>query len=180
MFKRTVSLWKDNIIEKALLQRVIRRKKKQMNTLKKKSMTWQGWDGTKTENKAQADNIPDHGNSNAQRGRVCRGDSFLLLIITWNWSSLFPVKQYCFWIFLGSFALISDIHFVFPSDFFFFPDLIYLILHFRLWLLFHQDSSRDGSEPVPNVKPVLCVSTAKELALSQENWSQSGANTLLV
>ena len=37
-----------------------------------------------------------------------------------------------------------------------------------------------GLELVSTLEPVLCVSTATELVLCQENWFWSGNNTLLV
>lgn len=46
--------------------------------------------------------------------------------------------------------------------------------------LLNQGSSRASWELVPNSEPVLLISTAKELALSQESWFQSNTNTLLV
>ena len=36
--------------------------------------------------------------------------------------------------------------------------------------LSHQGSLRAGSEPAPNLKPVICILTAKEPAIGQENW----------
>lgn len=46
--------------------------------------------------------------------------------------------------------------------------------------LFHQGGSRAGLELVPNLESVLWVLTAKDPALSQENWLECGSNTLLV
>jgi len=45
--------------------------------------------------------------------------------------------------------------------------------------LFSHSILRAGLEPVPVREPVLCVSTAKEPVLGQENWFQSGTNSLL-
>lgn len=47
-------------------------------------------------------------------------------------------------------------------------------------ILFHQGSSKAGSESVPNLDPVLHVPIARELALGQENCFQSGTNSLVV
>lgn len=38
-----------------------------------------------------------------------------------------------------------------------------------LLLLYHRDGSRAGLEPVPNLEPVLCLLTDKDLALCREN-----------
>ena len=51
-----------------------------------------------------------------------------------------------------------------------------LLISTMIRTIFHQGSLR----AVPNREPVLRVLTAKEPALSQENWFQSGTNSLLV
>jgi len=42
-----------------------------------------------------------------------------------------------------------------------------------------QSIMRAGLKPVPTHESVLCILTAKELVLGQENWYQSGTNSLL-
>ena len=46
--------------------------------------------------------------------------------------------------------------------------------------LFDWGSSSAGLEPVPTLEPVLCISTAKEADLVEENRFLNGTNTLLV
>lgn len=46
--------------------------------------------------------------------------------------------------------------------------------------LFHQGSLRTILKPVLNLEPILHVTTAKELALSQEKWFENSTNILLV
>ena len=38
------------------------------------------------------------------------------------------------------------------------------------YTLFDKGASGAGTVPVPTLEPVLCVSTAKDLAPDQENW----------
>lgn len=47
------------------------------------------------------------------------------------------------------------------------------------WPLFHQGNSREASEPVRSLEPVLFLLTARELTLGQQNWCQLSTNSLL-